>query len=524
MAGRTEIERLELGRLERLDLRSFWGEQLPDLTPWFLQNIDLLGETLGIDITPLEREVNVDTGAFNVLGADALGRPIVIDNRMEATDHSQLGQLIVEASGLEAAVVIWVAPHFRDEFRRGLEWLNERTDQQVDFFGVEIGLVRIGRSLPAPVLDVVVQPRNWRRAGRRRGPLPMRSPKAGRAAEPAPAAPEVDDTSPRRGRHESSAPEPPATRYEPAPSPRPPRYERPPEPPPEPPPAARYDPAPEPPPSRYEPAPEPPSSRYDPAPEPPPAARYDPAPAAEPPPAAHYEPAPEPPPSRYDPAPPPEPPPAARYDPAPEPRPARYDPVPPPEPPAIAEAFAPAARAPQEPVPEPPAAPPPMASEKAGGLQPVELRYRFFEAMFDSVAIRRPGFRIPKFGYENWVGFSAGPFGFYDVAFTANGAVRAGIYLDMQERTSTKRLFDDLFAERLAVETAVGRILSWERLDDRRASRIVDYREVRDLGSREERRVVADWAAETVVKLMEALDDRLRSTAAVLLSRVQGGV
>jgi hypothetical protein len=168
--------------------------------------------------------------------------------------------------------------------------------------------------------------------------------------------------------------------------------------------------------------------------------------------------------------------------------------------------------------------PPPMASEQAGGLQPVELRHRFFEAMFDSVAIRRPGFRMPKFGYENWVGFAAGPFGFYDVAFTANGAVRAGVYLDMQERTATKRLFDDLYAERLAVETAVGRILSWERLDDRRASRIVDYREVGDLGSLQERRDLADWAAETVVKLMEALDDRLRSTAQVLLSRVQGGV
>jgi len=420
MAGRTEIERLELGRLERLDLRSFWGEQLPDLTPWFLQNIDLLSETLGIDITPLEREINVDTGAFNVLGSDALGRPIVIANRLEATDHSQLGQLIVEASGLEAAVVIWVAPHFRDEFRRGLDWLNERTDQQVDFFGVEIGLVRIGRSLPAPVLDVVVQPRNWRRSGRRRGPLPMRSPTTGPVAEPAPVAHQADATSPPRGRHESPAPEPP--------------------------------------PARYEPAPEPPPAPYE----------------------------------------------------------------PPPEPTVVPEAFAPPP--PAEAPPEPPPAPPPMASEKAGGLQPVELRHRFFEAMFDSVAIRRPGFRIPKFGYENWVGFAAGPFGFYDVAFTANGAVRAGIYLDMQERTSTKRLFDDLFAERLAVETAVGRILSWERLDDRRASRIVDYREVRDLASREERRMVADWAAETVVKLMEALDDRLRSTAAVLLSRVQGGV
>jgi hypothetical protein len=424
MAGRTEIERLELGRLERLDLRSFWGEQLPDLTPWFLQNIDLLSETLGIDITPLERELNVDTGAFNVLGSDALGRPIVIDNRLEATDHSQLGQLIVEASGMEAAVVIWVAPHFRDEFRRGLEWLNERTDQQVDFFGVEIGLVRIGRSLPAPVLDVVVQPRNWRKTGRRRTALPMKAPRTGPVAEPPPpVVPEADARSPLRGRHESPAPEPP--------------------------------------PARYEPPPEPPRTLYE----------------------------------------------------------------PPPEPAVVPEAFAPAPPAPPpQPPAAPPPAPPPMASEKAGGLQPVELRHRFFEAMFDSVAIRRPGFRIPKFGYENWVGFAAGPFGFYDVAFTANGAVRAGIYLDMQERTSTKRLFDDLFAERLAVETAVGRILSWERLDDRRASRIVDYREIRDLSSRDERRVVADWAAETVVKLMEALDDRLRSTAAVLLSRVQGGV
>jgi uncharacterized protein DUF4268 len=459
MAGRTEIERLELGRLERLDLRSFWGEQLPDLTPWFLQNIDLLSETLGIDITPLERELNVDTGAFNVLGSDALGRPIVIDNRLEATDHSQLGQLIVEASGMEAAVVIWVAPHFRDEFRRGLEWLNERTDQQVDFFGVEIGLVRIGRSLPAPVLDVVVQPRNWRKTGRRRTALPMKAPRTGPVAEPPPPAvvPEADARSPLRGRHESPAPEPPPARYERPPEPAPARYEPPPEPPP-----ARYERPPEPAPARYEPPPEPPRTLYE----------------------------------------------------------------PPPEPAVVPEAFAPAAPAPppQPPAAPPPAAPPPMASETAGGLQPVELRHRFFEAMFDSVAIRRPGFRIPKFGYENWVGFAAGPFGFYDVAFTANGAVRAGIYLDMQERTSTKRLFDDLFAERLAVETAVGRILSWERLDDRRASRIVDYREIRDLSSRDERRVVADWAAETVVKLMEALDDRLRSTAAVLLSRVQGGV
>jgi hypothetical protein len=439
MAARGEIERLGLGRLERLDLKSFWGEQLPDLTPWFLQNIDLLSQTLGIDITPLEREINVDTGAFNVLGADATGRPIVIENRLEATDHNQLGQMIVHASGLDAAVVIWVAPRFHDEFRRGLDWLNDRTDQKVDFFGVEIGLVRIGRSLPAPVLDVVVQPRNWRKSGRRQVPLPMGSPLGGPAGQHL--APDSDFDLPP-----AHTPLPPLPMHAAAsPSSR-----------------GQH----EPPPSREPPAPMAPDTA---------------SPVAGP-----LQPA--------------APPPLATPPMASAPPPAGLDGG------------------------HLPASPPPMASEQAGGVQPVELRHRFFEAMFDSVAIRRPGFRIPKFGYENWVGFAAGPFGFYDVAFTANGAVRAGVYLDMQERVATKRLFDDLFAERLAIETAVGRILSWERLDDRRASRIVDYREVRDLDDLQERRALADWAAETVVKLMEALDDRLRSTAQVLLSRVQGGV
>jgi hypothetical protein len=455
MAARTEIERLGLGRLERLDLKSFWGEQLPDLTPWFLQNIDLLSETLGIDITPLEREINVDTGAFNVLGADATGRPIVIENRLEATDHNQLGQMIVHASGLDAAVVIWVAPRFHEEFRRGLDWLNDRTDQKVDFFGVEIGLVRIGRSLPAPVLDVVVQPRNWRTSGRRQVHLPVGAgfPGAG------PSGPGLSGLEPS-----GPAPSGPRHAAEPADG------------------AASAHLPPPPLPMRTAAAP----PGWSPGGS---GGQHEPPPSREPP----------------GPAEPDTPSPVAGPTPTPAP------PPPPPLEPDLSGRHL-------------PGSPPPMASEQAGGLQPAELRHRFFESMFDFVAIRRPGFRIPRFGYENWVGFAAGPFGFYDVAFTANGAVRAGVYLDMQERTATKRLFDDLEAERLAVETALGRTLSWERLDDRRASRIVDYREVRDLDNPQERRALADWAAETVVKLMEALDDRLRSTAQVLLSRVQGGV
>ncbi|HEY2959784.1 MAG TPA: DUF4268 domain-containing protein [Actinomycetota bacterium] len=401
MSADIEIERLGLGRLERLDLHSFWGDELPDLTPWFTQNLDLLSQTLGIEITPLRRGIHIEKGTLQVLGTDQQGRLVIAENKLEPTRDTHLGELVINASSLESAVVVLVSPRVGEEHRRTLEWLNDRTDDKVDFFAVEIGLVRIGRSLPAPVLDVVVQPRGWRQSGRRGGIPPA-----------VPAAPAVYQPPPHGGPPAGNSSAPPPTHL--------------------------------PPPAASEPTSQLPS------------------------------------------APPPPPPPAARAGDGTQ--------------------------------------PPPMASDADGGFATAEVRHAFFEAMFESVARRRPGFRVPKFGYENWVGFAAGPFGFYDVAFTANGAVRAGVYLDMQERTATKRLFDDLYAERLGIETAVGRILAWERLDDRRASRIVDYREIRDLANLEERRAAADWAAETVVKLMDALDTRLRQTAQVLLSRVQGGV
>jgi hypothetical protein len=397
MSADMEIERLGLGRLERLDLHSFWGEDLPDLMPWFSQNLDLLSQTLGIDITPLRREIHIDQGSLHVLGTDPQGRLVIVENKLEPTRDNHLGELVISASSLEAAAVVWVSPRFPEEHRRTLEWLNDRTDDKVDFFAVEIGLVRIGRSLPAPVLDVVVQPRGWRQPGRR-----------------APVMPGAGYAPPRPS---SSAP-------------------------------------------------------LDEPPPPPPPSHLPPASSAQP--SSHL---------------PPPPPPM------------------PPAPPGPTESTLNGSQ------------PPPLASDKDGGFATAEVRHRFFETMFEAVARRKPGFRVPKFGYENWVGFAAGPFGFYDVAFTANGAVRAGVYLDMQERMATKRLFDDLYAERLGIETAVGRILSWERLDDRRASRIVDYREVRDLANLEERQAAGEWAAEAVVKLMDALDNRLRQTAQALLSR-----
>lgn len=314
----TKRDRLGLGRLERIDPKKVWTHEAYDLTPWVLENIDLLGEALGIEIQPTQREVAVGGFTLDVLGEDAHGRPVIIENQLEATNHTHLGQLIVYASGLEAAVVIWLTPRMRDEHRRALDWLNERTDEQVDFFGVELDVVRIGPSPAAPILRVMVQPNDWQKALKR----------------------------------------------------------------------------------------------------------------------------------------------------------------------------------------------------PTGLTDTAQSRHDFFEQVMEAILEMCPTFNRPKVGYDNWTSMSSGPFGFYSVSFAAGGLLRAEVYMDTGDQVTTKMLFDELAADKGAIEAAFpGEEVGWERLDNKRASRVAVYRQAPSLLDEAETRKARDWATQSLMRFM-SLDDRLRASAA----------
>lgn len=155
----------QLGTLKTVDLRTIWKKEDRDFTPWLLANSDRLAEALGIDIELHEAEHSVGTFSLDLLGKlPGTDEVIIVENQLEQSDHTHLGQIMTYAGGTDAKIVVWIAPRFREEHRSALDWLNENTVEGVRFFAVEISAVQIGDSVPAPLFNVVVKPNDWGKA------------------------------------------------------------------------------------------------------------------------------------------------------------------------------------------------------------------------------------------------------------------------------------------------------------------------------------------------------------------------
>lgn len=155
-----------LGRLTKVDLREAWAREAGDFTPWLAreENLTQLGDTIGIELECEGQERSVGPFRADILCKDtATNNWVLIENQLERTNHTHLGQLLTYASGLSAVTIVWIAQRFTDEHRAVLDWLNEITGEDYNFFGLEVELWRIGDSPAAPKFNVVSQPNDWTR-------------------------------------------------------------------------------------------------------------------------------------------------------------------------------------------------------------------------------------------------------------------------------------------------------------------------------------------------------------------------
>jgi hypothetical protein len=154
---------MELSKLTKLPLRTIWKHEAIDFTNWLAgeENLQLLSETVGIELTNAQTEVGVGQFHVDILAEDETGHKVVIENQLESTNHDHLGKIITYASGLGAEVVIWIVSRAREEHEQAINWLNEHTTEEANFFLIEIEIWQIGDSSPAPRFNVIAKPNDW---------------------------------------------------------------------------------------------------------------------------------------------------------------------------------------------------------------------------------------------------------------------------------------------------------------------------------------------------------------------------
>ena len=155
-AGGVEREVSVVGKLRRLPLREVWRHEAMDFTRWLEEEIDVLGEAIGLDLTAAERERAAGDFSVDLIAEDDAGRLVVIENQLERSNHDHLGKLITYLSVLEATVAVWIVAMPRPEHVAAVTWLNE--SRGAEFYLLKAEAVSIGESDPAPLLTLIVGP------------------------------------------------------------------------------------------------------------------------------------------------------------------------------------------------------------------------------------------------------------------------------------------------------------------------------------------------------------------------------
>ena len=153
-----------LGSLRKISLREVWEREDTHFTNWLSkeENISILLDEIGVSAENIKTEDSA--GRFNCdITADEVetGKKIIIENQLEKTDHSHLGQLLTYASSFDASIIVWVVSDAREEHKQAIEWFNKHMSENISFFLVNIEVWQIGDSKPAPKFNIIIEPNDW---------------------------------------------------------------------------------------------------------------------------------------------------------------------------------------------------------------------------------------------------------------------------------------------------------------------------------------------------------------------------
>jgi hypothetical protein len=165
-----------VSRLKRVPVRHVWRNEERDFTPWLKENIDILAEALGMELSVVEREAKVgEYFEVDLLAEGPNGDYVVIENQFGKSDHDHLGKLVTYLTNYEAKTALWICEDPQPEHIEAIDWLNKNTPPDVAFYLVKLEVFQIENSPPAPHFSIVSQPsKQIKEAGAMAGELAER--------------------------------------------------------------------------------------------------------------------------------------------------------------------------------------------------------------------------------------------------------------------------------------------------------------------------------------------------------------
>ena len=150
---------IELGTLKNVDIRKVWPSEPSNFTPWLAENIRYLSDILNREIEIIEKEYSIGDYSADIVAKDLSSSGIiVIENQYGISDHKHLGQILLYCAGINASCVVWIAESFKDEHKKTIEWLNNNTVNNVEFYAIQLEIIQIDDSKPVPLFKIIESP------------------------------------------------------------------------------------------------------------------------------------------------------------------------------------------------------------------------------------------------------------------------------------------------------------------------------------------------------------------------------
>ena len=147
---------MTISRLEPVSLRGLWANEAKDFTTWLSENLDILNEQLKLELKLMETEKGIGPFSADILTKDANGNMVIIENQLEETDHTHLGQILMYAVNLDVDTVLWISSDPRQEHIKVVSYLSDNTP--IDFYLIKVQAFKIADSPPAPLFNIVAGP------------------------------------------------------------------------------------------------------------------------------------------------------------------------------------------------------------------------------------------------------------------------------------------------------------------------------------------------------------------------------